>query len=145
MIGVIVWSSAAKSKAVIWCEDQGALAYLQGADKLVAGRGWPEAGDMVSLETEMRNDLRHAFNVRVVEEHSYTQLPKILRDMGRADSTGSAPSDTVSSKTVTSEVVGAAGRPALRLVASQDSVAPGSDASDKHPSLMAVKTAGKAR
>lgn len=101
MIGVIVWSSAAKLKAVIWCEDQGALAYLQGSDSVVGNLGWPEAGDMVELETEVRNDLRHAFNVRIVTERKFTELPGILREIG-------------------TEPAAAPARPSLRVVASQE-------------------------
>ena len=50
MIGVILWSSPPKEKAVIWCEDHGALAYLQGQENLAFPGEWPEAGDLVELE-----------------------------------------------------------------------------------------------
>lgn len=99
MIGVVVWSSAAKLKAVIWCEDQGALAYLHGRDNVVGGPAWPEAGDMVELESEVRSDLRHAFNVRIVTERKFVELPGILRDAGAEP---------------------AARRPALKVVSSQE-------------------------
>lgn len=92
MIGVIVWSSAAKAKAVIWCEDHGALAYLHGLENVSGADGWPQAGDMVILETELRNELRHAFNVRVVYDKSCSELPSLLRDMGsEEEKTVSAP------------------------------------------------------
>ena len=48
MIGVILWSSPAKEKAVIWCEDHGSLAYLQGRDNLAFACDWPDAGDLVT-------------------------------------------------------------------------------------------------
>ena len=60
MIGVILWSNPAKEKAVIWCEDHGALAYLQGQENLDFPCEWPEAGDLVELEYETVNDLRGA-------------------------------------------------------------------------------------
>lgn len=116
MIGVIVWSSAAKLKAVIWCEDQGALAYLQGMDNILGNDSWPEAGDMVELETEVRKDLRHAFNVRILTEGKFTELPEILRD------SGSAPAEK---------------RPALRIVSSQE-LPTKSEEQIKVPSLMAL-------
>lgn len=125
MIGVIVWSSAAKLKAVIWCEDQGALAYMQGTDSIVGDLGWPEAGDMVELETEVRNDLRHAFNVRIVTERKFTELPGILRDIG-------------------TEPAPVPARPALRVVASQDMPVK-SVASDNRglPTLFALSAGSK--
>lgn len=109
MIGVVVWSSAAKLKAVIWCEDQGALAYLHGADQVIGDAGWPEAGDLVELESELRNDLRYAFNVRMVTERKFKELPGLLREVG----TKTAP-----------------GRPALRVVSSQDHPARSKDDSN---------------
>lgn len=99
MIGVVVWSNAAKLKAVIWCEDQGALAYLHGVDKVIGDMGWPEAGDMVELESELRSDLRHAFNVRIVTERKFKELPVMLREVGASP---------------------ARSRPALRVVSSQE-------------------------
>lgn len=98
MIGVVVWSNAAKSKAVIWCEDQGALAYLSGTDKVIGNMGWPEAGDMVELESELHCDLRHAFNVRIVTERKFKELPNMLREIGNSPT----------------------GRPALRVISSQE-------------------------
>lgn len=130
MIGVIVWSSAAKSKAVIWCEDQGALAYLHGAGKLVQGHEWPEAGDMVELETEVQNGLRHAFNVRIVTERRCRELPELLRDVGTDKGRATA-------------------RPALRVVASQEHPVACHESRDiagpgKAPGIFAL-TAGRKR
>lgn len=81
MIGVILWSSEAKEKAVIWCEDHAALAYLQGRDNLTAGNGWPEAGDLVELESETIDNLRHARTVSLVSGIKRLELPGLLRDM----------------------------------------------------------------
>ncbi|SMO32174.1 hypothetical protein [Paracoccus laeviglucosivorans] len=83
MIGVILWSSLAKEKAVIWCEDHGALAYLQGHGNLVPGNDWPEAGDLVELEFETIRELRHARSVSLVNNGNRSELPGLLRDMGR--------------------------------------------------------------
>ncbi|MFI0394780.1 hypothetical protein [Paracoccus jiaweipingae] len=83
MIGVVVWSSEPRQKAVIWCEDQGALAYLQGTDVLQGQMCWPQPGDMLELETETRGALRCATTVRMYREQSCPELPEIL--MGAAD------------------------------------------------------------
>ena len=82
MIGVILWSSPAKEKAVIWCEDHGALAYLQGKENLVTATEWPEAGDLVELEYEVQAGLRHARFVSLVAGNRRSELPGLLRDMG---------------------------------------------------------------
>lgn len=80
MIGVVVWSSAERQKAVIWCEDQGALAYLQGAENLAPSQSiWPDAGDLLELETEVVGPLRHARRVSLIGEGVCPQIPAILR------------------------------------------------------------------
>ncbi|MDO5704497.1 MAG: hypothetical protein Q4G49_05395 [Paracoccus sp. (in: a-proteobacteria)] len=80
MIGVVVWSSSDREKAVIWCEDQGALAYLQGRENLaMPGMGWPEAGDLMELETEFHASLRHARRVALLSEAQCPSLPDALR------------------------------------------------------------------
>lgn len=79
MIGVVVWSSAEREKAVIWCEDHAALAYLQGRADFDLRLAWPEPGDLVELQTEMLGKLRHARQVRVLGEEACPNLPAMLR------------------------------------------------------------------
>ena len=50
MLGVVLWSSAIRERAVIWCEDQQALAYLRDAAAITSDGNWPEAGDIVEIE-----------------------------------------------------------------------------------------------
>lgn len=79
MIGVVVWSNAAREKAVVWCEDQAALAYLQGRVDFLDPESWPEPGDLVELDSEMIGDLRHARRVSVLTEQGCPKLPQLLR------------------------------------------------------------------
>lgn len=79
MIGVVVWSSQDREKAVIWCDDHGALAYLSGYPNLTDSAKWPGAGDLVSLEAEMIGCLRHARNVSLIEENCCPSLPERLK------------------------------------------------------------------
>ncbi|WEF23621.1 hypothetical protein [Paracoccus sp. S3-43] len=79
MIGVVVWSSAEREKAVIWCEDHAALAYLQGRENLTRAVCWPQPGDLVELESEAIGALRHARNVTMLSEQEFTHLPDMLR------------------------------------------------------------------
>lgn len=89
MIGVVVWSSETRQKAVIWCEDQGALAYLQGQHALQDDMCWPQSGDMLELETETRGALRCVTMVRMYREQSCPELPEIL--MGASDGAKTGP------------------------------------------------------
>ncbi|MDO5647949.1 hypothetical protein [Paracoccus sp. (in: a-proteobacteria)] len=78
MIGVVVWSSSATEKAVIWCEDQGALACLLGQENTVDMAQWPQPGDLVELDSVMDGNLRHARNVTMISEHACPKLPELL-------------------------------------------------------------------
>jgi hypothetical protein len=81
MIGVVVWANELREKAIIWCEDQATLAYLQGRENLTnKGERWPLPGDLVELETRTEGSLRHALTVSMLSEQSCPQLPKILAD-----------------------------------------------------------------
>lgn len=81
MIGVVVWANELREKAIIWCEDQATLAYLQGRDNLFDARErWPLPGDLVELETLTEGNLRHALSVSMLSEQSCPQLPQILAE-----------------------------------------------------------------
>lgn len=79
MIGVVVWSSAEREKAVIWCEDHAALAYLQGRENLANAACWPQPGDLVELESEIVGALRNARRVAMLSEQEFAHLPGMLR------------------------------------------------------------------
>lgn len=80
MIGVVVWSNPERQKAVIWCDDQGALAYLEGPEHLMTGTSWPSAGDLLELDSETVGDLRHARAVTLLNPRHCPELPQILRN-----------------------------------------------------------------
>ncbi|MBK4217065.1 hypothetical protein JJJ17_14120 [Paracoccus caeni] len=79
MIGVIVWSSEDREKAVIWCEDHASLAYLQGRSSLTDPQTWPGPGDLVELESEIVGALRYARHVAMVSENGRPDLGEMLK------------------------------------------------------------------
>lgn len=78
MIGVVIWSSEASRKAVIWCEDQGPLAYLRGRDCLLEEEDWPVPGDLLRLECETIGNLRQAHSVSLIAPKVCPQIPDAL-------------------------------------------------------------------
>ena len=78
MIGVVIWSSECSQKAVIWCEDQGPLAYLRGGDCLAGDAEWPVPGDLLRLECETVGNLRHARSVSVIASNVCPNIPNAL-------------------------------------------------------------------
>ncbi len=79
MIGVVLWSDASDRKAVIWCEDQGDLAFLNSADDLFQSDVFFDAGDVVQFDMEVEASMRRAHNPRLVVEQAGVGLPDALR------------------------------------------------------------------
>ena len=73
MYGVVLWSNPDEGKAVIWCEDQGDLAYMKpgglGPDPVLI-----EAGDLVELELSNSTEVRCVSSARLVERQAYPSL-----------------------------------------------------------------------
>ena len=76
MIGIILWSDATAGKAVIWCEDQGDLAFYThvGACEDFQVR----VGDWVAFELKLQGDLRLAFDIQVLQEPGCPSLAEDL-------------------------------------------------------------------
>lgn len=79
MLGVVLWSDASDRKAVIWCEDQGDLAYVNGHVSAMNRDDFFDAGDLVQFDMEMCKSMRLANNARLVAEQAGSTLPNALR------------------------------------------------------------------
>lgn len=79
MLGVVLWSDVTDRKAVIWCEDQGDLAYLNGSECPLRSEAFFDAGDLVQFDMEMHQSTRVANNPRLVIEKAGPSLPDVLR------------------------------------------------------------------
>lgn len=66
MIGVVLWSEQSLGKAVIWCDDQGDLAFYSGADGAALTELRP--GDWVEFDITLSGKFRIAENLRVLIE-----------------------------------------------------------------------------
>lgn len=78
MLGVVLWSDASDRKAVIWCEDQGDLAYVKAPDNIFHTGDFFDAGDLVQFDMEMHKSMRFANNPRLVIEKAGQNLPRVL-------------------------------------------------------------------
>lgn len=81
MIGIVLWNNAAENKAVIWCEDQGDLAYMSGTDHMIGLDPMIEVGDVVEFDIHTQRNLRLASNVKSVRQNSGTSLSDSLRSI----------------------------------------------------------------
>ena len=82
MYGVVLWSDKEDSKAVIWCEDHGDLAFYSciGASAL-EGQSL-DAGDLVHFSIAEGEAIRVATNPTLVAEQQYPGLAERLRAQG---------------------------------------------------------------
>jgi hypothetical protein len=92
MLGVVLWSDVSDRKAVIWCEDQGDLAFLNASDDLLKADAFFDAGDLVQFDMEINASMRRARNPKLVVEKVGAGLPDALRscDPGSPETPGSA-------------------------------------------------------
>ena len=83
MIGLVLCCDPSERKAVLWCEDQGDLAFFApGEDDgdLIESL---EAGDMVEFDVTIVGAVRCARSVAVVRPNSHPDLPDALRKTAR--------------------------------------------------------------
>ena len=75
MIGYVLWSDESVGKAIIWCEDQGDLAFYlsDGGSSMVVSKG-----DWIQFDLSQEGKLRLAANARVLERHVYPELSEML-------------------------------------------------------------------
>ncbi|WP_164658580.1 hypothetical protein [Tropicibacter sp. Alg240-R139] len=76
MFGVVLWSDPTDHKAVIWCEDQGDLAFYRHKDE--TQNLSLEAGDWVQFDVEMQRQQRLACNPRLIQGGACRSLPDML-------------------------------------------------------------------
>ncbi|MEM6887762.1 MAG: hypothetical protein AAF636_06435 [Pseudomonadota bacterium] len=79
MIGVVLWSDPKDRKAVIWCEDQGDLAFLNTPESEIESQGFFDAGDVVQFDVELDCSIRRAHNPTLVLEKVGKSLSNALR------------------------------------------------------------------
>ncbi|WP_299350275.1 hypothetical protein [uncultured Shimia sp.] len=104
MLGVVLWSDNADKKAVIWCEDQGDLAFFNGDNYMPRELVDLDAGDLVHFELQQEKHLRYAHNPRRIEQGAYEGLagalqeaakPRQPNEMGRSATKPQASADVI--------------------------------------------------
>lgn len=91
MFGVVLWSDSAAQKAVIWCEDQGDLAFYTPGDGSIHDAPSLDAGDLIQFDMSIQKNVRKATNPQLLMQSHSPDLPKKLRQEGQAASTPATP------------------------------------------------------
>ncbi|MBY6157053.1 hypothetical protein [Pseudooceanicola nitratireducens] len=98
MFGVVLWSNGVSGKAVIWCEDQGDLAFMNMRDDLAEGTAEVSPGDLLRFELFTEESIRRARNVCVIETQHAPDLADALEGVdaiSRATQRQAAPSGQI--------------------------------------------------
>jgi hypothetical protein len=66
MIGLVLWYNPKAHVGMVWCEDQGPLAFLGPEASLPGGLGALTCGDQLTFSVEMRDDVRFVRDVFAV-------------------------------------------------------------------------------
>ncbi|MGV6848080.1 MAG: hypothetical protein ACWA5A_06845 [Marinibacterium sp.] len=79
MLGVVLWSDTNDNKAVIWCEDQGDLAFC--GDTTDSQGCILDTGDLIQFEVTVDRNMRLAQNPRRLSGGAYHDLADTLRSL----------------------------------------------------------------
>lgn len=79
MYGVVLWADECDSKAVIWCEDHGNLAYYSAGDQSLHHGVTLDAGDLIQFDLREDPDCRRARNLERVNAGYAPEIVKSLR------------------------------------------------------------------
>lgn len=79
MHGVVIWYARQEFKAIIWCEDSGAIGIATGATAWRNPMVDVAVGDFVSFRCEVRGTDRLCRDIRVVEAQAAPTLPDAVR------------------------------------------------------------------
>ena len=91
MFGVVLWSDASAGKAVIWCEDQGELAYYTPTEDSLHEGPELDAGDLIQFDLSVHKNIRKASNPQLVVQSHSPSLPDKLREGQRSCANSTAP------------------------------------------------------
>ncbi len=79
MLGVVVWADEALSKAIVWCEDQGDLAYIAMSAHHCVDATQFGAGDLIQFDLAEHENLRVAENPKRIAQHYCSEIGEVVR------------------------------------------------------------------
>jgi hypothetical protein len=82
MIGVVLWKNTDDGSAVIWCEDQGDLAFMNSKDDVLEPPTFFDVGDVVEFDVLMHKNMRGVQNLSRLQDPSRPELPETLNLSG---------------------------------------------------------------
>lgn len=84
MHGVVIWYARQEFKAIIWCEDSGAIGMATGATAWRNPMVDVAVGDFVAFRSEMRGGDRLCRDIQIIESQAAPTLSAAVRAKGNA-------------------------------------------------------------
>jgi hypothetical protein len=78
MLGLVLWYSTEKRKAIIWCDDCDKLAYASSTDINLNESEALEVGDLVSFNIVTFGDFRGCTNLKLVDAQNAPEISRSL-------------------------------------------------------------------
>ncbi|MDG1472347.1 MAG: hypothetical protein P8Q26_12415 [Ascidiaceihabitans sp.] len=78
MIGVVLWKNTDDGSAVIWCEDQGDLAFLNNKETVLDTQAFFDVGDVVEFDVLMLENMRGVQNLSRLQDQARPELGHTL-------------------------------------------------------------------
>lgn len=85
MLGVVVWAAKAHNTAIVWCEDQGDLAFIEMQAHSAVAPDTFGAGDLIQFDLEVKKDMRMAQNPRRIAQHCCAGLDEVMSQVTALD------------------------------------------------------------
>ena len=95
MYGVVLWADDSDSKALIWCEDHGNLAYYSAAEQNIHEGLALGAGDLIQFDVKETPDFRSVRNLKHVNAGFAPDLAHNLQNVCVAQSHASPTTNNV--------------------------------------------------
>ena len=83
MIGVVLWKNIDDGSAVIWCEDQGDLAFSNNKDTTLDTEAFFDVGDVVEFDVLVLQNMRGARNICRLQD--YPARPALTENLRGPD------------------------------------------------------------
>ncbi|MCI2398468.1 hypothetical protein [Aliiroseovarius subalbicans] len=77
MIGIVLWYNPDKKVGLVWCEDQGPLAFI-GPEIAAPDRAGLGCGDQITFASEMRDKVRYVVVIQMVQPGRTHADPKAV-------------------------------------------------------------------
>lgn len=78
MLGVVIWSNASDNKAIIWCEDNGELAFFGRTAQTLPNEERLGKGDLIQFDLTEYQNMRLAQNPRIIAGHFCSELDEVI-------------------------------------------------------------------